>query len=264
MPRFILLLLLMVRIAAAAFELQAGSALQIAQANILAQFPGGLNPAVHFEQPGWNTNLTYGKLYGLAKLTLWSNQLHWQINRRQRIGLDYSSVGNTFYREQTYSISYGRQVYPYVGLGLRVSIYDLYVENYTVKPTIGFSLGTIFQTDTNYSIGILLTNLNQPHLHNQPNQIPRTFTCGFRWRVHPRLCLAAELYKDLDFPLAEKLGCDLQLLPFWHLVGGVRLNPENFNLGTAFSWHGFTAMMALQQHPTLPMTLYFGLGWQSQ
>jgi len=55
MPRFILLLLLMVRMAEAAFELQAGSALQIAQANILAQFPGGLNPAVHFEQPGWNT-----------------------------------------------------------------------------------------------------------------------------------------------------------------------------------------------------------------
>lgn len=263
MPRFVLLFWLFARIALAAFEIQTGHALQIAQANILAQLPGGLNPAIFYARPGWHANLTYANLYGMEKLTAWYNQLHWQINRRQRIGLDYAALGNSFYREQTYSVSYGHQVYSYVGIGLRISVYDLYVENYAVKPTGGFSLGAVFQPDTSYAIGILMTNLNQPRLHHQSNQIPRTFTCGLRWSVHPRLVLAGELYQDLDFTLTEKLGCDLRLLPFWQLAGGVQLNPERLSLGTALSWQGFTVMVTLQGHPTLPMTLYLGLGWQS-
>lgn len=260
MRRFVMILLLITGGAHAAFELQCFHPALIAQGNIFAQHPGGLNPAA-LTGPGWSGTVIYGRLYNLRDLQVWSGEFVRQWSQKQRTTVDYTSLGNQLYREQTFAIGYGRALSPYLAVGLKILVYDLYIQNFQIAPTLGLAMGTVFRMDTNCTIGFLLGNLNQPRLHNQTYQIPRHFTCGLRWQLHPHLELAGELYKDLDYPLTPRLGCRLKILSFWSLIGGVQFNPDRLSGGTAIRWHDFTITLAVQQHMTLPLSFYWSLCW---
>ncbi len=258
----VLLLLATLRIYAA-FELQCFNPLWIARANIQAQYPGGINPAALRTSRGWAFSLNYANLYGIKELTAWQGQATWQFHPKHHLSADYSLLGNAIYQERTIGLSYGWQFNPMLAIGSRLALYDLYVADYSFAPTLGIGLGALFRVDSALSIGMLLNNCNQPRLHHQADEIPQTFTCGLRWRIVRRLELGAELYKDLSFPLTEKVGLDFGLLPGWHLLAGVQLNPDRLTLGTIITIRHFSFAVAWQHHPTLPYTVYLGCSWQS-
>ncbi len=245
----------------AAFEIQTVAPQQMALGGITALPVFGFNPAgISLASPGWFASGNFTNLYGLKQLPSREMHIGYSHKVHQTAALRVLSTGKESYQENTYTVASARRISSIGWVGLGISYFDLHVANYSNDHALGLTAGAIFLVDTTLQVSFVWQNLNNPRLTRSRENLPQCFTTGIGWQAHPSVHLYGELFKDTQFPFMTRLGIAVKALKVITLMGGGQLNPDRLTGGVAVNIGLLHIALALQQHQTLPYTLYWGCG----
>lgn len=244
----------------AAFEVQNNAAAIIAGGGQVSIAPEGSNPAALVNNRGFAGSLNYSNLYGIKNLRLWNCNFFYTTRRQSGYALRLHALGNPIYQEKTLSLACGRLILPLIALGISVNYYDLTIADYRHTSALGFNCGAKFFADTVLSFGLYFENVNAPKICAGQESLPQVFAFGWRWQPIRRGELSGELYKDTQRPFTFRSGVRIEIIRGYYLLAGIQLNPDRLAGGLEINWRKIRIALAVQHHPTLPYTFYYGCG----
>lgn len=260
LKRLFFVWLLLFSAARAAFEIKIANPAAIARGGIISLFPGGTNPAILIKDKGFQCGLNYSNLYGIKNLTIWDANLQYTTRSRAGIALHITTLGNAIYQEKSVGFSYARHLSSLISAGITVNYYDLTITGYQTTGAFGLNFGTSFYPDSNLGFSLSFENINAPKICNGQEELPQTFAFGWQWRPLQRGELSAEIFKDTRRPFIFRSGIRIGIVRGFNLLAGIQLNPDRLSGGFELTWHQIQMALAIQHHPILPSTLYYGCG----
>jgi len=260
LKRLIFLWLLSFGMAPAAFDIATVAPGAIARGGIVSVAPGGSNPAAIVNHNGGFCGLNYANLYSIKNLQCWDADLLFTVRSKNGFAVRLNVLGNTVYQEKSFGFSYGRLFSELMAVGATVSYYDLAIVGYRRTGAVGFNCGAKFFPDTTLSFALLFENVNAPKICGGQEKLPQTFVFGWQWQPLGRGELTGEIFKDTRRPFIFRSGLRIEIAPGCDLLAGVQFNPDRFSGGIALTWRKIRLTCAVQHHPTLPFTFYYGCG----
>ncbi|MBN2601982.1 MAG: hypothetical protein JXR87_08315 [Candidatus Marinimicrobia bacterium] len=259
--KLIIALILLPTACLAAFEVQSINTSSIALGSIASLYPGSQNPACLFQQKSLVMRVDYARLYSLAGLDYYQAALGWNSIKRKSVRLSLRNFGNPVYQEKTVGFSYGQSLKNILSLGITVDVYNIAIAGYQSSTTIGLSLGSVWDLSEQMQIGLLLQNINSPSVYKCADPLPECFSLGVRCAPLSKMEFCGELFKDTEFPFSLRMGTKIKPFDLMDLKFGVQLNPDCYSGGLSLYWKKLSLDFTFQQHPILPYTLYYGIGY---
>jgi len=258
--RLIFLLLLSFCMASGAFEIATVAPGAIARGGIVSVGPDGTNPAAIVNDNGCFCGLNYTNLYGIKNLQCWDADILVTARSKNGYALRLNVLGNTVYQEKSLGFSYGRQFSKSIAVGVTINYYDLTISGYRRTGTAGFTCGAKFFPDTTLNFTLLFENVNAPKICDGQENLPQIFAFGWQWQALGRCELSGEIFKDTRRPFIFRSGLRIEIVRGCDLLAGVQFNPDRFAGGFEITWRRIRFACAVQHHPALPFTFYYGCG----
>jgi len=245
----------------AAFEILTIQPLLVGQAGMVSLHFQGLNPATLRPVSGYALSIASANIYGLKELRYWEGQFNF---RRRQIGGQWnlSGFGNDRYQEIHTGIHTGWRFNTLVTAGLGLEGYYLSIIHATPVKLAALSAGMHFYPQQNLQISWLLYNLTCSSLQTPHPVLPQYLIGGLLWQPRPRIELAAEFIQEICFPLSNRIGFRIELLPDLLATCGYQSQPARISAGLQYTRRGISVSLAWHNHLVLPPTLYFGCGYQ--
>jgi len=245
----------------AAFEIISIAPSVIAPGGSISITANGSNPAAFPETGKIRSALNYSKLYGIKNLEAWDADLQIKVRSQNGLRLRLMALGNSVYQERTLSLAYGRRMTQIVACGATINYYDLIIPNHLQTGVVGLDCGMKFFPDTALAFTLLMKNINVPKICSGREDLPQIFAFGWQWRPVRRGELSGEICKDTRRPFVFRSGLRVEVGPGWALLLGVQLNPDRLSGGFELTWRRIEMAFTVQHHPTLPLTFYYGCGF---
>ena len=242
----------------AAFEIQMVNPGNIACGGIVSILPGGLNFATVMNDYGVNIQANYSNLYGISALSCKTATISWNRNLKNGYGLRLNSNGDELYNESQLSMGYARKIREPIILAIGVNLYNLKIKDFYTARGLGFDIGTIFKFTEDLSISLLYKNVNNAKLKENQENLPQIFCSGIKWRLHNKMDIVGEIYKDTEYPFITRLGTRIKIINFISAMAGIQFEPDRYSYGINCGWKGLDIYAAYRSHLDLPPTFYFG------
>lgn len=241
-----------------AFEVQMIEPQNIACGSVVSVLPGGLNYSTIMDEYGINMRASYVNLFGINELAFKSATIFWNKDMQNGFGCRVSSSGDKGYNESLLSLGYARKIKERISLSLGINWYNLAIYKFYRTNSLAFDIGSIFHLTKNFSMSLFYKNINKASLWKYGEPLPQLFCSGLRWKVHQRIDLISEIYKDMDYPFITKIGTKVEIIKHIKGFAGVQLNPDRYSYGICCYWKNLEISAAYQSHFELPQTIYFG------
>jgi hypothetical protein len=246
----------------AAFEIEIVAPAAIACGGIISLNSTGSNPAAIVGSKGGFCSLNYSNLYGIKNLQSWNATVLITTNLKNGYASRLNVLGNDIYQEKLLGFSYGRQFSNLIAAGATVNYYDLTISGFPRSGAIGLNFGAKFFPDTTLRFALLFENVNAPKICRGKEILPQTFAFGWQWQILKRAELSGEIFKDTHRPFIMRSGVRIRVVRGCNLLTGVQFNHDRFSGGLELTWRKMQLALAVQHHPTLPLTFYYGCGFQ--
>ena len=148
-------------------------------------------------------------------------------------GLNIQYYGFDDYNEQKIGINYARKLTQHLSLGVQFNYNGFRIPEYGTKGLVSVEIGVRSQILKQLIIAAHISNPIQIEIVDGEN-LPTLFNFGIAYLPSKKLMITAEAEKDIDFPVAAKLGLEYQLVDSFFIRFGVSTKPTLFNFGMGF------------------------------
>ncbi|HQQ98948.1 MAG TPA: hypothetical protein PLX35_16870 [Cyclobacteriaceae bacterium] len=184
------------------------------------------------------------------------------ILRKKDLGLGMGAIrfGDATYNEQTLIAGVGHQIH-HTSLGLRVNLVEYQAINFPVRTGWSVDLGFFTRLTTHLTMGAYFTNSNRA-LITTKELLPVRFIAGIGFHPNASYTLALEAAKELNYPVAIRLGFEYSLRSIVFLRSGVQLNPAVVSFGTGFRKKRLQLDAAVRYGSMTGYTAQTTVGWR--
>lgn len=133
--------------------------------------------------------------------------------------------GDDLYNEQMLSCGFANTM-GLASLGIRLNYIQYQAKGFGSTRAVSVSAGGIATITPTFCIGAHMTNINQPRLTRSGETLPAVMMLGFGAEVSDHLFIAAEIEKDLMYPLTWKTGVEYRAHKKLTLRTGIDLQPN--------------------------------------
>lgn len=148
-------------------------------------------------------------------------------------GIGLYRFGDAAYNEQIITTSFG-STFGIASLGISINYIQYNTEGFGRKDAVSISAGGLAKITSILSVGAYITNINQPTLSEDKEHLPTILTLGVSMEVTPKLKLATEIRKDLDYGAQWKIGFEYKITSKFIFRSGVNMNPNAGFAGFGF------------------------------
>lgn len=181
------------------------------------------------------------------------------------------TFGFDAYRETAFTLGYARGVRlgtsrrVYAGLAARYYRLSLGERSdgasYGSAGALGLSLGVLARPLPRLTLGAAATNVNGPS-YAEGSDLAQTLSLGLAYQASDRLLVAADVFKDIDFPLSVRAGLEVLPVEVLAVRVGVATVPARVTAGIGLRLGRLRARLAAERHETLGWTPAAALGLQ--
>ncbi|NUN70530.1 MAG: hypothetical protein HUU02_12540 [Bacteroidetes bacterium] len=169
--------------------------------------------------------------------------------------------GSTLYREQSVTAAVARSVEDNVSVGLAFHLSHIAVQDYGSAFAVQWDAGFRFRLSSVVSLGASVHNITGAHF-GEADDIPRLFLFGTALHLPEGILLAADLVKDVRYPLFVRIGAEVPLHPSFSLRAGMDSSADRLTGGLSVTVSPFRAEYAIGIHPALGLQHTFGLRFE--
>lgn len=208
----------------------------------------------------WSLFANAGGLAGIASVTgALSYQVHPSIRSFDRVaavaalpfkpgvaGVGLFRFGDDLYSEQAVRLGFASQL-GITALGAQLSYLQYHAEGFGTRGAVTLGLGGITRLTPWLSVGVSITNLNQPVISNATGErVPALLTAGIALRPSGLVLIVIEIEKDLDYAATWRTGLEYTAHKKFFARTGFALHPNAAFLGVGFKAASFTFDYAIQ------------------
>lgn len=170
------------------------------------------------------------------------------------VGTFVEQFGFDLYRTTEIAVGYGFALDSGISIGVSIDIERLAIERYGVSHNATFDFGFLGRPVADLSLGFCMKNVTAARIGTNRERLPQYFLFGASYTPFRDFCLVSEIEKDLQFPLAVKVGVEERFLGFLSLRCGVGNNPDRFSAGISVQYATIEFGYAGYSHPDLGWT----------
>jgi long-subunit fatty acid transport protein len=156
------------------------------------------NPAGLTQPKNIQVVLSQQNFFGLSELTQSSIITNFELADFP-ISTGFSQLGNNLYKEYTFSIGSLYRFSQQASVGMSAHYYGLYIHDYGQTSTWGICLGFLYAVAPNFTIGSMITNINQPKISTDNEKLPQSFSLGLCYYPDERWQFNLELFRDIRY-----------------------------------------------------------------
>lgn len=142
-----------------------------------------------------------------------------------------SRYGFELYREVDISVSFGRMINDMFSAGASVHYYHLSIERYGSAQSVGVDVGLHARFTEQILWGFSAFNVNAPTIGSAKEKLPQVFSTGVAYSPIPEVTLAADLEKDIRYPVELHAGVQYQFLDLLAARVGTTADPSILSAG---------------------------------
>jgi hypothetical protein len=174
--------------------------------------------------------------------------------------LSISKYGNQIYSEIQISAGSNYVISKYLSLGISLQGYFLSIKNYGDSQSWGLNLGFQYNFVEDFSIGAFITNINNPRIGSINEEIPQTFSLGFKYNLINKAILLFEFFRDVNHEQDYRGGFEYEVYNNIFLRFGVMDNSNTYSFGFGSSLNFLNFDYALINHSVLGISHSITLG----
>ena len=216
----------------------------------LEQFPFALyyNPAALPVSGNFQVVFTYHNLYGFSDLNQVNALSNFQIGRYP-FAMAIDRLGNQYYQEIQVTAGSKYNITPNCAVGASAQLYILTIRNYGQKITGGINLSIFFKVLPEFSVGAMVTNVNQPRIAQVKEKLPQTMSLGCSYYLLEALTVMVELFRDIRFEQEYRAGILYKITGSLDFRAGLedKTDTYSFGLGIQAEWFGFDYALRIHQ-----------------
>lgn len=148
-------------------------------------------------------------------------------------GLAVQYFGIQEYNEQKVGLAYGRKLFDQLSIGVQMDYLRLQIPDYGSRNLFTFELGLQSQVSKRLLLGFHTFSPVQVEIIAE-EFLPSVFRLGAAYKVSSKLNIAAELEKDINFPVEVHVGLEYALIEALLLRVGVQTEPSELSLGLGY------------------------------
>jgi len=165
-----------------------------------------------------------------------------------------SRFGFDLYREVDFQVSYGRSVTDLFAVGGTLHYDHLSIERYGSAHAFACDIGTLARLSDCLQWGFTAFNVQGASIGASHERLPRVFVTGIAYQPIPEAHLAADLEKDIRYPLELHGGVQYSLLDVIALRAGTTTDPSVFSIGLGVRYSLLQLDYAFTNHEDLGPT----------
>lgn len=202
---------------------------------------------------------SYRNFYGLPDIYQADIVLNTSIyNINSALGI--SKYGNQLYSEIQISAGGRYHIVEDLSVGISLQGYFLSIKNYGDAQNWGLNLGLQYNYLDNLSVGAHISNINNPKFSTVSEEIPKTFSLGFKYGIIANGTLLFEFFRDVKHEQDYRGGFEYE--PYNNIIirFGImdNTNAYSFGFGSRFKFLNFD--YALINHTILGISHSITLG----
>jgi len=217
------------------------------------------NPANIRPGPAFNVYANYRNFYGLPGIYQADIVANTPI---YGIGFAFavSKYGNDLYSEVEISAGGSYNITENLSLGIGLQGYFLSIKNYGDSQSFGLNLGFQYEYLETLSIGAFITNINNPRIGSVEEELPQTFSLGFKYDLMKRASLFFELFRDVKHEQDYRGGFEYEPYDNIFLRVGIMDNTSSYSFGFGSSINFLIFDYALIDHSVLGISHAITIG----
>jgi len=263
MKWIIIIIFIAVHYSAAAFEKTEAGAKSFAMGNASVAIPLSLtaiydNPAALDTGSVFYAQLSARNFYRFQGVSQFDLVLGFKF-LQSPFAISISRFGNTNYQEIQFSVASAIKITGDFFVGLGIQSYFLSISGYGADNSFGINLGILYNIDNTFYCGAMVTNINQPVIGYNSEELPQCFGLGICYIPRDRLTIAAEIFRDIRFEPDYRLGISYQFESPLFIRIGLQDAVNSFCLGLGIYWGAFIFDYALQMHQILDESHIFSM-----
>lgn len=145
-------------------------------------------------------------------------------------GLKAAAFGSQAYRENQFSLAYGRQLSRQFRLGAELIYWNNSIPEYGTRGYLTFALGIQSQLSEEFSVAAYIYNPIRTE-RNAEELTHSIMQLGLSYQPSEKLNLVAEVEKDVDHPANFRAGVDYSINDLIGLRLGLGTGPSIFSFG---------------------------------
>lgn len=162
-----------------------------------------------------------------------------------------SKYGNDLYSEMEIRTGGSYNIVENLSLGMSLQGYILSIKNYGDAQSWGLNLGIQYEYLEKLSFGAFITNINNPQIGSAKEELPQTFSLGFKYSMVERATLFFELFRDVKHEQDYRGGFEYEPYDKIFLRVGVMDNTNTYSFGVGSSIGFLKFDYALIDHSVL-------------
>ena len=217
------------------------------------------NPANIQSATAFNVYTSYRNFYGLPGIyqaDIIANTSMYGIGSAFAL----SKYGNELYSEMEIRVGGSYRFTENLTVGISLQGYFLSIKNYGDTKSWGLNIGLQYNFIEKLSIGAFITNINNPKIGSVKEEIPKTFSLGFKYNLIDRATLYFELFRDIKHEQDYRGGFEYEPYDKLFLRIGVMDNTNTYSLGVGSSFGFLKFDDAIIDHTLLGISHVITLG----
>lgn len=164
--------------------------------------------------------------------------------------------GYKTFSKETFILSYGRKFNQSFSAGAGLFyILQKAGDRYKSLHQVSYSLGFKYDISDKFCVAFSAFNpFNIYYKSASYASLPAVFKLGLGYRPSSSLALMTEMEKDLDYPVAVRIGCEFNAGDRFFIRGGLKFLPAEFSLGAGFLLNRLLIGIAAAYHQYLGCT----------
>ncbi len=148
-------------------------------------------------------------------------------------GLSLQYFGFDLYNEQRLGLTYARNLFDNLSIGAQFVVHNTRIEEYGSKWTAAVELGLRYEITDGLAVGAHVFNPARIEVI-EGEFLPTVLRLGFSYKSSDKATFAAEISKDIDYPVQVRAGFEYQLAAPIALRAGVQTAPEKWSFGMGY------------------------------
>jgi hypothetical protein len=206
------------------------------------------NPANIYILENIYAGFTYRGFYGLPGLSQINMVTNFSL-KEIPMSLGISRFGNKLYQEYQVHSGIASKISDEVTVGIGLQYYQLKIVNYGNQGSWGINLGLCYKVLEVFTLGMFVTNINQPTLGECGEKVPQSLSLGFCYLPLKNLKIGFEFYRDIRFDQNYRAGIAYDISKTLSLGLGVDDQANTFSIGLGLDnkWFDFHYGMLIHQ-----------------
>jgi len=216
---------------------------------------GTRNPASLASLPVTSFGINYHNRYLISGLG--SQSFFVTIASKGTWGYGIHYFGTQALNEGSFSVSYGRSIFRWLDLGIRMNGHRLSIEAFSEQSyTLSGDMGFIFKPSEDFYIGVHLVNPNRSEYFGRGYaSLPSGVNAGFAYVSKQNFYLAAQLHWEDYSEIILSLGTEYWVKKSVALQTGLRVGSViSYSYGILFDYCKYSFALGFEQHTCLGMS----------